>query len=225
MTLAHPRIRTIEQLARDTNRPRVIFCDWHGVLCRKPFWHSITDNTTHPLHTILTRELDRLFTTGNREGREWMCGTRSSRDILTTLAAHHRHLDVDQLLTQLADDIARMPIDQPLLRALRRARTYATVVLATDNIDLFESVFRTAALGRNERRSGMATLPDAAAAFDDILSSSDTGVLKSEDPQSFFGPWLTKAGLSFTDALLIDDRTDNCTAFELHAGAAIEWIS
>ncbi|MEV6138202.1 hypothetical protein AB0L63_19485 [Nocardia sp. NPDC051990] len=57
----------------------------------------------------------------------------------------------------------------------------------------------------------------------DPASSSDTGVLKSEEPQSFFSPWLTKVGLPFTDALLIDDRTDNCAAFELQAGVAVEW--
>lgn len=223
MTVDNANIDTIDQLMQHPrDRPRVIFCDWHGVLCHKPYWHSITEDPEHPLHAILTRELDRLFTTGNRDGRDWMCGKRSSRDILTRLATQHRHLPIGPLLTQLADDITRMPVDQRLLQTLHRARIYATVVLATDNIDMFTSVFRTASLGRIERPSGMATLLNAAAAFDNILSSSDTGVLKSEDPQSFFSPWLTKAGLSFTDALLIDDRTDNCAAFELQAGVAIE---
>ncbi|MBF6216067.1 hypothetical protein IU487_34275 [Nocardia puris] len=223
MTLAHPAIKTIEDVMRGADPPRVVFCDWHGVLCRKPFWHSITDNPGHPLHAVLNRELDRLFTTGNREGREWMRGKRSSRDILTNLAAAHPGPDIDQLLTQLAHDIAHMPVYQPLLQALRGARSDAAIVLATDNIDAFTSAFQAITSGHNEQLSGQATLGGAATVFDDIISSSDTGVLKSEDPAAFFGSWLTTAGRSFSEALLIDDRADNCAAFERCGGAAIEW--
>ncbi|WP_280413550.1 hypothetical protein [Nocardia asiatica] len=223
MTLAHPAIKTIADVMRSADPPRVVFCDWHGVLCRKPVWHSITDDPDHSLYAVLNRELDRLFTTGNREGREWMCGKRSSRDILTNLAATHSGLDVDQLLTQLAHDIAHMPVNQSLLRALRDARYHSTVVLATDNIDAFTSTFHAVTSSHNEQPSGTETLKEAAAVFDDIISSSDTGVLKSEDPEAFFGSWLTTAGLSFGEALLIDDRADNCAAFERCGGAAIEW--
>jgi hypothetical protein len=50
-----------------------------------------------------------------------------------------------------------------------------------------------------------------------------TGVLKSEDPQAFFGPWLAAHGVGFTDAVLIDDRADNCAAFTRESRAAIQW--
>jgi hypothetical protein len=48
-------------------------------------------------------------------------------------------------------------------------------------------------------------------------------VLKSEDPRAFFGPWPTTYGLSFADAVLIDERADNCAAFTGQGGAAIQW--
>ncbi|WP_280299433.1 hypothetical protein [Nocardia abscessus] len=225
MTIDSSTIETIERIMRLRDRPQVIFCDWHGVLCRKPFWHSITDNPGHSLHTILTRELDRLFTHGNCEGRDWMCGTRTSRDILTHLATQHRDLDVDLLLTQLVDDITAMPVDQPLINALHRARSHTTVVLATDNIDLFTSTFRTAAERTDHRPATPARMQTIAARFDNILSSSEIGVLKVDDPETFFGPWLKRTGLTWSDALLIDDRLVNCRAFEQMGGTAVEWVT
>ncbi|MGW4718204.1 hypothetical protein [Nocardia sp. NPDC004260] len=223
MTTDNSTIETIQEIMRLRDRPRVIFCDWHGVLCRKPFWHSITDDPGHCLHGILTRELDRLFTPGNREGRDWMCGTRTSRDILTHLAAQHRDLDVDLLLTQLVDDIAAMPVDQPLINALHRARSHTTVVLATDNIDQFTNTFRTAAERTDHTPATPAIMQTIAARFDDILSSSEIGVLRGEDPECFFGPWLKRAGLAWSDALLVDDRSANCHAFEKLGGTAAQW--
>ncbi len=41
--------------------------------------------------------------------------------------------------------------------------------------------------------------------------------------ESFFGPWLVEYELSFSDSLLIDDRTDNCHAFTRAGGAAVHW--
>ncbi|MGF6881760.1 FMN phosphatase YigB (HAD superfamily) [Nocardia sp. GP40] len=210
-------------ITRDAAPPRVIFCDWHGVLCRKPYWHSIIDDPAHPHQAILSRHLETLFTNGNAEGREWMCGVRSSRTIVTDLAASHTTLDVEQLLTVLSEDIGRMPVAPDLLRTLTQARSDALVVLATDNIDAFASAIRTHTHTPRRQDQTTPTLVSSATVFDDLLSSSDLGVLKSQDPQRFFGPWLKQAGLRFADALLIDDRADNCAAFQAHAGLALHW--
>lgn len=220
MTSAHPGIEAIDQLAHVPQRPAVIFCDWHGVLCQKGFWHRTTEDPQHPWAAILGEELDRLFTAGNDDGRDWMCGTRISRDIVTSLAQRHDHLDAELLLTHLENDIAAMPVDQHLLAALRRARGYARVVLATDNIDVFGEVVRRSA---HVPHADEPRLHGTAGAFDDVLSSSDIGVLKSENAPAFFGPWLNAAGLTFADAVLIDDRSDNCAAFDLAGGRTITW--
>jgi hypothetical protein len=63
-------------------------------------------------------------------------------------------------------------------------------------------------------------LADWAVICDDIICSSQAGTLKSEDPQAFFGPWLAVHGVGFTDAVLIDDRADNCAAFTSQGGTA-----
>ncbi|MBF6137779.1 hypothetical protein IU501_32940 [Nocardia otitidiscaviarum] len=208
---------------RGAAAPRVIFCDWHGVLCRKPYWHSIIDNDDHPIRQILSDHLDTLFTGGNPEGREWMCGARSSRMVVTDFVARHSALDVEMLLTLLAEDISDMPVEPGLLSALTQARANTVIVLATDNIDVFASAARAHVLGSAGRLAAASTLASAATVFDDVLSSSDLGVLKSQDPQRFFGPWLARNGLDFSDALLIDDRADNCAAFRAQAGAALLW--
>jgi FMN phosphatase YigB (HAD superfamily) len=61
-----------------------------------------------------------------------------------------------------------------------------------------------------------------AAGCDDLVCSSEVGVLKI-DPIAFFGPYLRASGLGFAEALLIDDRTDNCAAFTAAGGAALRW--
>jgi len=58
---------------------------------------------------------------------------------------------------------------------------------------------------------------------DDIICSSEVGALKAEDPVGFFGPWLSEYDLSFSNALLIDDRADNCDAFRGQGGSAVQW--
>jgi hypothetical protein len=73
------------------------------------------------------------------------------------------------------------------------------------------------------RLLGGASGADWAVICDDIICSSQAGTLKSEDPQAFFGPWLAAHGVGFTDAVLIDDRADNCAAFTSQGGTAIQW--
>ncbi|MGW4368097.1 hypothetical protein ACWEKT_20885 [Nocardia takedensis] len=213
-------------IAQGQAAPRVIFCDWHGVLCHKTYWHSVIDNPDHPDQQILSRHLNELFTSGNTEGREWMCGRRTSRTIVTDLTArHHTSLDAETLLTILAEDIARMPVAPRLLASLAQARRNAVVVLATDNIDTFAHAVRTHARAQpdHDGASTSPTLASATATFDDVLSSNELGVLKSEDPHGFFGPWLQQHRLKFGDALLIDDRSENCAAFHAHGGTAMHW--
>jgi hypothetical protein len=62
-----------------------------------------------------------------------------------------------------------------------------------------------------------------ATSWDDLVCSSDVGVLKGGDPHAFFGPYLAACGLGFADALLIDDRSDNCAAFRSMGGTALRW--
>ncbi len=201
--------------------PRVIFSDWHGVLSRDPFWISIRGSAAHPLHAPLEAGMAGLFAGGTAD--EWMKGQLSSDQVIAGMGIPlDRRFRRDYLARRLDDDCARMTVNAELFDVLRAARAEAIVVVATDNMDCFDRTFR-AARTRARHRPERETLADWAAICDDLICSSHTGTLKSEDPQSFFGPWLADHGLGFADAVLIDDRTDNCQAFAGQGGTAICW--
>jgi hypothetical protein len=86
-------------------------------------------------------------------------------------------------------------------------------------MDCFARAFTRARSRRRRPGRDRETLADWAVICDDVICSSQAGTLKSEDPQTFFGPWLTMHGIGFTDAVLIDDRADNCAAFTSQGGA------
>ena len=201
---------------------RVVFVDWHGVLSDEPFWSSIRQSPTHPLRPRLETKLGEIFSSSTVH--DWMKGLLSSDDIVAgmrlNLDGRYRE---DYLFRRLDEDVRRMQVNVELFSALRDFKSYAVVVLATDNMDCFARTFATM-LTRASRPSDTAeTLAAWAKVCDDYICSSDVGALKAQDPVAFFGPWLTDSGFGFGDALLIDDRADNCAAFQEQGGSTVRW--
>ena len=203
---------------------RVIFSDWHGVLSRDPFWTSIRLSATHPLHEQLEAGMAGVFDPARNTANEWMKGLLSSGQVIAEMGIQLRGRFRDDFLARRLDlDCARMHVNVSLFEVLRVIRAEAMVVIATDNMDCFERAFTRARSRRRRPGRARETLADWAVICDDIICSSQAGTLKSEDPQSFFGPWLAMHGVGFTDAILIDDRADNCAAFTGQGGTAIQW--
>lgn len=203
---------------------RVIFSDWHGVLSRDPFWVSIRNSATHPLHDQLEAGMAALFR-NEVAANEWMKGLLSSAEVIQEMGIqlHGRFRD-DFLARRLDLDCARMKVNVDLFEVLRIMRTDAVVVIATDNMDCFVRAFENARTRpRKPRLPVGGTLADWAKICDDIICSSQNGALKSENPQAFFGPWLDRHGVAFSEAVLLDDREDNCAAFTAQGGTAIRW--
>lgn len=203
---------------------RVIFSDWHGVLSRDPFWTSIRRSATHPLHAQLEAGMAGVFDPSRNTANEWMKGLLSSDQVIAEMGIQLSGRFRDDFLGRRLDlDCARMKVNVELFDVLRAIRAEAIVVVATDNMDCFARAFEHAR--RNRRRLGRRreTLADWAVICDDIICSSQAGALKSEDPQAFFGPWLAAHASGFADAVLIDDRADNCAAFTSQGGTAIQW--
>lgn len=202
---------------------RVVFVDWQGVLSRDLFWTSILRNETHPLRVELGAKLGEIFAS-DAIAHEWMRGTISSNEIITDMGiVLDRRFRPDFLARRLNDDCIKMHVNAELGGLLSWLRTTAVIVLATDNMDCFVHAFERAR-ARNRRIPERAkTLEDWIAIWDDIVCSSEVGALKAEDPIGFFGPWLSAHGLTFSDALLIDDRVDNCAAFRAQGGATVQW--
>ena len=204
---------------------RVIFSDWHGVLSRDPFWTSIRLSASHPLHEQLEAGMAGVFDPARNIASEWMKGLLSSDQVMAEMGIQLRGRFRDDFLARRLDlDCARMHVNVSLFEVLRVIRAEAMVVIATDNMDCFARAFDHAR-SRRSRRPGREreTLADWAVICDDIICSSQAGALKSEDPQTFFGPWLAAHGVGFTDAVLIDDRADNCAAFTSQGGTIIQW--
>ena len=203
---------------------RVVFSDWHGVLSRDPFWTSIRNSATHPLHEQLEAGMAGVFDPTRNTANEWMKGLLSSDQVIAEMDIQLRGRFRDNFLARRLDlDCGRMKVNVGLFEVLRMIRAEAMVVIATDNMDCFERAFTRARSRRRRPGRERETLADWAVICDDIICSSQAGALKSEDPQTFFGPWLATHGVGFTDAVLIDDRADNCAAFTSQDGTAIQW--
>lgn len=204
---------------------RVIFSDWHGVLSRDPFWVSIRSSATHPLRRQLEAGMAGVFASDRDIANEWMKGLLSSDQVIAEMGIQlDRRFKEDFLSRRLDIDCARMKVNAELFEVLCAMLAEAMVVIVTDNMDCFARVFEQSRGGARRRRGhGRETFADWAVICDDIICSSQTRALKSEDPQAFFEPWLAMHGMKFTDAVLIDDRADNCAAFTGQGGAAIQW--
>jgi hypothetical protein len=116
-----------------------------------------------------------------------------------------------------------MKVNVELFEVLRKIKAHAFVVLATDNMDCFVRTFGQVRTRRRHPKPESETLADWAIICDDIICSSDVGALKAEDPEGFFGHWLADHGLQFSDAALIDDRADNCSAFASRGGTSVQY--
>jgi FMN phosphatase YigB (HAD superfamily) len=203
---------------------RVIFSDWHGVLSRDPFWTSIRRSATHALRGQLEAGMAGVFDPARDTASEWMKGLLSSDQVIDEMGIRlPRQFRDDFLARRLDEDCARMTVNAELFEVLRLIRAEAMVVVATDNMDCFARAFEHARSRRRRRSRDRETLADWAMICDDIICSSQAGALKSDDPQAFFGPWLTAHWVDFSDAVLIDDRADNCAAFASQGGTAIQW--
>lgn len=200
---------------------RVLFVDWHGVLSHDPFWTSVLDVHRSRLRRALQQRLEEVFT--SELATTWMRGEATVdhvvQPLLGVLGSRRRG---DFLRRRLYEDCLSMRVDIELAACLRALAPQPLLVLATDNTDDFERAFRWAN-ERSRTKPDTPTLRGLAPIFEDIICSSATRVFKAEDPELFYGPWLAANGLRFKDALLIDDRPDNCEAFERSGGTAVLW--
>ena len=190
--------------------PRVLFVDWHGVLSRDIFWFSILNNRNHRFHSALDVATKKLFHERTSLVKAWMRGEADSASVIRSLEVPlDRRCKNDFLIRRLREDCGKMRVQSTLLRELASASSF--VVLATDNMDCFIEQI-------HQQR-------DVSRTIDDVLCSSQLGVLKTENVREFFGPWLRAHHLSFENALLIDDTPSICKAFEASGGQAIRFDS
>jgi len=154
----------------------------------------------------------------------WMRGGDTSADVIARMGfSNAGRYGQDFVARRLVDDCATMSVDAELVSVLHDVRWLAPVILATDNMDCFATAFQ-ASLARRRRpapNQRALRLREWAQFCDGLVCSSDVGVLKAENPEKFFGATLRHFGLDFAEAVLIDDREDNCAAFRETGGTAM----
>lgn len=209
---------------------KVIFVDWNGVLSRDPFWISILKKSSHPLFRSLSDSVGQLFKNNDDLVRSWMRGELKASEVIATLNVHlDKRFNHDYLSRALEKDCGLMRTNAALFNLLKKVQKSSFVILATDNMDCFVEHIRRV----KNRRAANSELGDSfetetlllsrtVRLFDDVLCSSDLGVLKREDPARFFGEWLSEHSFTFKDALLLDDLEINCSIFRSKGGAAIQ---
>lgn len=160
--------------------------------------------------------------------RDWIRGNLTANQIVATLKITPSHeFPPNYLIRKLVHDCQLMQINGPLIQFLQEAQKAAImIVLATDNMDCFHEAIQRARQQKprstQQRLCETTSFVAAAQLFDDILCSSEQGVLKREDPRRFFKDWLNRHSLDFRDALLVDDLEINCNAFRCVGGSTLQ---
>jgi FMN phosphatase YigB (HAD superfamily) len=183
---------------------RALFYDWHQTLCHEPFWRAELDDPTHSLHETAQLAVQRCFVEQPSERIEaWMRGEIATEAVLRE---RFEATIAERLRGALVAGVRAMAPTPTLWTAVTGLEPAVATVLATDNVDLFGQH-----AAENPFLRGRA-----------VLCSAELGVTKAEDPLAFFGETLTALGLGFADACLLDDRADNCAAFQACGGQAIQ---
>lgn len=210
---------------------KVVFVDWHGVASSDPFFITILQNKRHPLHGKLKYKISNLFRNNDRFIQDWM---RNQHDVKTAIDMIKiplgRRFNDDYLERKIFNDCKFMKPNIKLFDILWRVQDLAYIVVATDNMEFFLKHFRQLRHSQRKMRINIAenaimnnkNICEAIMVFDDILCSSEVGVLKRENIIKFFGYWLALHSLEISNALLIDDIDENCNAFINAGGNAIK---
>lgn len=200
---------------------QVIFIDFGGVISTDEFWLSLRQDG-HPLKARLDTGMQKIWHESPGTSRAWMRGELSFAEVLAEMGLTGE--DSGFLDRALRSDARRMRVHPGIAELLPAwAGSGAELVLGTDNAPQLAAAFEDARTLRGRGAGPPATMEDAAPWFSGTVCSCETGVLKAEDPARFFGPWLARHGRGFGDALLVDDRADNCEAFTRTGGAAVRW--
>ncbi len=175
-------------------KPKVIFIDWYHTLSDSLFFEQLK-NPSHPRHEWLHKIQKCVFVENKHLQDPWLKGEITYQEVVTIIS-HQIGLPSEILLEDLIESCHQQTLAHPeVLPIVQQIRKRGTkVVIATGNMDLFQK-FVIPALNLKEH-------------FDEFLNSCELGHLKQDiegKDLPFFKPYLTKEGLTYADAVLIDD--------------------
>lgn len=182
---------------------KVVFIDWNKTLSYDLFWGHLQD-VSHPNHAHLASIERWLFVENRNKINPWMRGEISVDDIISQMS-QDTGIDDGLIMNELRRSCEIMTYSLEGLEELVLSikNKGIKVVIATDNMDTF-SRFTVPALKLD-------------AIFDGILNSYELGYLKDDeqpmDAIPFFDAYLEANGLSYENALLLDDSPDKTNKY------------
>jgi FMN phosphatase YigB (HAD superfamily) len=176
------------------------------------------------MQPALSGALARLFEEDVHIANRWMLGEITFMDVIEKMDLPPiEAMSNDHLGELLIQDCMQMRVNVELMEVLVEHQHSVRLVIATDNMDCFSRAFRALQLAGPEHTDAHDSLRRWIDTWHGMISSSDVGTLKGLDPKHFYSATLDSFGLDFSNALLIDDREDNCDAFRSVGGTAIRW--
>lgn len=194
--------------------------DWGGVLSSDEFWLSLRGGDGE-LSRQLDAGMEKVWHQDDVIADEWMRGRLAAAEVIEKMGiSPGTRADMDFLIRRLGEDIAAMRVDTGVAGLLTKWQEQALLVLASDNVYEFADTFERARAGGGAGLS----LAGIAPRFEAIICSCETGTLKASFGSGrHFKEWLDSKDLVIDDALLIDDKPENCRQWERHGGTAVRW--
>jgi len=187
-----------------THLPKVIFIDWNKTLSNSLFWSHLSKENNHKYSKYHPKIIEVLFSTNKHLIYPWMRGEYTSKeitDIISTDVGLSSEILHDELSTSCRQQ-SFVDFNIPdLINKIQKKDIF--VVIATDNMDTFRKC----------------TVPsmNLENIFDDILISHELGLLKEDHDEKsipFFDEYLSKHDLDYSDAVLLDDCTDDTGVYD-----------
>ena len=175
-----------------------LFIDWYKTLSASVFWEPFKDDD-HPYHRLYEPIQKVLFRESFDVLNNWMRGYLTSEDVVEQVCKEF-HFEPEMMLKELILSCQNMRLmSENTLHLITEIRSRGVkVIIATDNMDTFQRW----------------TVPSLSldAYFDDILSSSELGALKSDTDEQgrslFFTPYLKSNEIGAGESLLLDDSDE-----------------
>lgn len=176
------------------NRPKLILCDFDGVLSRfdepskkEGFYAPLLSKSP----TLYEKVVNLLFSTSNHLCKSWMSGQITYTDV-NALMAHKFGVDREYLNTALLQSLQNFTLNRASLTLLQEFRRLGTtVVVMSDNMDVFtQYVVHHLELNLF---------------FDAIFSSSEVQKMKSDNHWELPKTIARNYRCDYSEVLAIDD--------------------
>jgi len=186
-----------------TNKPKIIFIDWHKTLSNSIFWQQLTE-PGHMLNGYLPKIETVLFNKEFDLINPWMLGKLNSK-IVCKFISEKTGIDSQILHDELEISCRQMSLISKEVESLlnKLKQKGIPLVIATDNMDTFTK-YTYPEINKNNLFSG-------------CLNSYETGCFKYDcinDGLPFFDGYLRDKRLTYRDVVLVDDSIDKRRNFQ-----------